>query len=214
MARQGGPWGAPHTYPHHARPGGGNGEIFWRGAAAAGIRARVGPVAIPNGRFGHRSHCIYRGFCLQGCKVNAKASPLITQVPDALAHGAEIRADCMVSKVVLDTAGRACGVRYFRGGVERFQRARMVAVAGYSIETPRLLLLSGERRHPEGLLNNCGQVGRYLVQPLDLILVRVQLLFREPAHRLHDQLLFVGEREVHYRSLAFRCPGIPMARPT
>jgi hypothetical protein len=42
----------------------------------------------------------------------------------------------MVSTVMLDETGRACGVRYFQGGVERFQRTRMVAVAGYSIETP------------------------------------------------------------------------------
>ncbi|MBV9661640.1 MAG: GMC family oxidoreductase [Acidimicrobiales bacterium] len=163
VAGQDWPWGDPHSYPHHAHPVGGNGEIFLRGAAAAGITARVGPVAIPNGRFGHRNHCIYRGFCLQGCKVNAKASPLITHIPDAIAHGAEVRAEAMVSAVVLDETGRACGVRYFRGGVEHFQRARMVAVAGYSIETPRLLLLSAERRYPDGLLNNCGQVGRYVM---------------------------------------------------
>ena len=77
----------------------------WCSSAAAralGIDVRVGPVAITNGRFGNRPHCIYRGFCLQGCKVNAKASPLITHIPDALAHGAEIRADCMVSRVVVD----------------------------------------------------------------------------------------------------------------
>ena len=53
---------------------------------------RVGPVGITNGAFGNRPHCIYRGFCLQGCKVNAKASPLITHVPDAIEHCAEIRA--------------------------------------------------------------------------------------------------------------------------
>ena len=94
VAGQDWPWGDPHPYPHHPHPVGGNGEIFLRGAKAAGIDARVGPVAIPNGRFGNRPHCIYRGFCLQGCKVNAKASPLITHIPDALAHGAEIRPDC------------------------------------------------------------------------------------------------------------------------
>ena len=54
---------------------------------------RVGPVAITNGVFGNRPHCIYRGFCLQGCKVNAKASPLVTHLPDAIEHGVEIRAD-------------------------------------------------------------------------------------------------------------------------
>jgi choline dehydrogenase-like flavoprotein len=157
------PWGDPHRYPQTAHPTGGQGEIFLRGCQRLGIIARVGPVAIANGRFGNRAHCIYRGFCLQGCKVNAKGSPLITHVPDALAHGAEVRANSMVSRVELDADGRASGVVYFKDGVERRQRARMVAVAGYSIETPRLLLNSAERRFPEGLCNRHDQVGRYVM---------------------------------------------------
>jgi choline dehydrogenase-like flavoprotein len=158
------PWGDPHSYPQRPHPVGGNGEIFLRGARAAGIAAKVGPVAISNGRFGNRPHCIYRGFCLQGCKVNAKASPLITHIPDALAHGAEVRPDSMVTGIAVDErTGRATGVHYVRGGVPRFQRAALVAVAGYSIETPRLLLNSASRRFPDGLCNDFDQVGRYLM---------------------------------------------------
>ncbi|MEU7062147.1 GMC family oxidoreductase [Streptomyces sp. NPDC046161] len=158
------PWGDPHAYPHAPHPVGGNGEVFLRGAAALGIEARVGPVAITNGRFGNRPHCIYRGFCLQGCKVNAKASTLITHVPDALAHGAEIRAHCMATAVVTDDDGRlATGVRYLHEGREHFQRARTVAVAGYAIETPRLLLNSASRRFPDGLCNDHDLVGRYVM---------------------------------------------------
>jgi choline dehydrogenase-like flavoprotein len=158
------PWGDPHSYPYRPHPVGGNGEIFLRGAKALGIDARVGPVAIANGRFGNRPHCIYRGFCLQGCKVNAKASPLITHIPDALAHGAEVRADAMVTSVEVDErTGEATGVHYVKGGVPRFQRARMVAIAGYSIETPRLLLNSASSRFPDGLCNDFDQVGRYLM---------------------------------------------------
>jgi choline dehydrogenase-like flavoprotein len=128
---------------------------------------RVGPVGITNGAFGHRPHCIYRGFCLQGCKVGAKASPLVTHLPDALAHGVEVRSDCMATQVVLDDAtGMARGVAYSpqeRPGEQRLQRARTVAVAGYSIETPRLLLNSVSRRFPRGLCNNEDQVGRYVM---------------------------------------------------
>jgi len=163
VAGQHWPWGDPHGYPQSPHPIGGNGLIFVRGAHKLGIDVRVGPVAITNGRFGHRDHCIYRGFCLQGCKVNAKASPLITHVPDALAHGAEVRPDSMVSRIAIDQTGRACGVHYLRDGVEHFQRARMVAVAGYSIETPRLLLNSASARFPDGLCNDYDQVGRYLM---------------------------------------------------
>ena len=158
------PWGDPHSYPHSPHPLGGNGLVMQKGCIAAGIPVRVGPVAITNGRFGNRPHCIYRGFCLQGCKVNAKASPLITHVPDALAHGAEVRGDCTVTRIVVDDdKGEATGVVYYRDGVERFQRARAVAVAGYAIETPRLLLLSATKRWPDGLGNEFDQVGRYVM---------------------------------------------------
>ncbi len=158
------PWGDPHRYPQTPHPMGGNGLIFQRGCLRRGIEVKVGPVAISNGRFGNRPHCIYRGFCLQGCKVNAKASPLITHVPDALAQGAEIRADAMVTAVAVDDQrGVATGVRYLANGIERFQRARMVAVAGYSIESPRLLLNSATKRWPAGLCNDFDQVGRYLM---------------------------------------------------
>jgi choline dehydrogenase-like flavoprotein len=163
VAGQDWPWGDPHAYPHSPHPIGGNGAAFVRGCSALGIEVRIGPVAIANGRFGNRPHCIYRGFCLQGCKVNAKGSPLITHVPDALAHGAEIRADCMVSAIELDHRGHATGVTYLHDGVEYRQRARVVVVSGYSIETPRLLLNSACPRFPDGLCNDFDQVGRYVM---------------------------------------------------
>lgn len=164
VAGQDWPWGDPHRYPHSPHPVSGNGLIALRGAEALGIDMRVGPVAIPNGRFGNRPHCIYRGFCIQGCKVNAKASPLITHIPDALAHGAEVRPDCHVSHIqVDDDAGCVTGVVYVHDGSLHRQRAQSVVVAGYSIETPRLLLLSASARYPDGLGNDHDHVGRHLM---------------------------------------------------
>jgi choline dehydrogenase-like flavoprotein len=163
VAGQDWPWGDPHGYSQSPHPISGNGLVFVKGCQKLGIDVKVGPVAIVNGRFGNRSHCIYRGFCLQGCKVNAKASPLITHVPDALAHGAEIRADSMVTKIEVGVDGRASGVTYVHAGVEYHQRTRAVAVAGYSIETPRLLLNSACKRFPDGLCNDYDLVGRYVM---------------------------------------------------
>jgi choline dehydrogenase-like flavoprotein len=164
VAGQPWPWGDPHDYPHAPHPVAGAAAKAWAGARAYGIEMRVGPVAITNGVFGNRPHCIYRGFCLEGCKVNAKASPLITHLPDAIEHGCEIRADAMVTRVELDDAnGRARGVAYVKDGVERLQRAAAVAVCGYAIETPRLLLNSHCRRHKNGLGNNADLVGRYVM---------------------------------------------------
>jgi choline dehydrogenase-like flavoprotein len=113
--------------------------------------------------FGNRPHCIYRGFCLQGCKVNAKASPLITHLPDALAHGVEVRADSHATRIEIDETGRCTGATFMHEGRERFQRAATVAVAGYSVETPRLLLNSTSARWPNGLANGHDQVGRYIM---------------------------------------------------
>jgi choline dehydrogenase-like flavoprotein len=157
------PWGDPHGYPHAPHPTAGAAAVAWQGARNYGIEMKVGPVAITNGVFGNRPHCIYRGFCLEGCKVNAKASPLITHFPDAIEHGCEVRADCMVTRIELGSDGRAAGVRYVCDGEERFQRADAVAVCGYAIETPRLLLNSASARHPHGLGNNGDLVGRYVM---------------------------------------------------
>ena len=41
------PWGDPHRYPHHPHPVGGNGEIFLRGARAAGHRGAGRPGRDP-----------------------------------------------------------------------------------------------------------------------------------------------------------------------
>jgi choline dehydrogenase-like flavoprotein len=166
VAGQNWPWGYPHTYPFSPHPISEAASVLWRGALKCGITMRVGPVGIVNGTFGNRPHCIYRGFCLQGCKVNAKASPYVTHLPDALAHGVEIRADCMAARVEIDQgSGKAIGVTYLHEGdtIERLQRAKVVALAGYSIETPRLLLNSATAGFPQGLCNNEDQVGRYVM---------------------------------------------------
>ena len=169
VAGQDWPWGHPHRYPFSPHPISGAAAKLREGALARGIETRVGPVGIVNGTFGNRPHCIYRGYCLQGCKVNAKASPFVTHLPDALAHNVEIRANSMALRVDIDDdTGRARGVVYAGsdttvGGAHRLQRARAVAVAGYSIETPRLLLASTSRRHPHGLGNNHDQLGRYVM---------------------------------------------------
>ena len=174
------PWGDPHGYPHAPHPISGAASVAWAGARKRGIEMRVGPVSITNGVFGNRPHCIYRGFCLQGCKVNAKASPLVTHLPDAIEHGVEVRADSTAIRVeVDDAASRVTGVTYVADGEERFQLADAVAVCGYAVETPRLLLNSTSRRFPHGLANNEDQVGRYvMVQGATQVAARFPELLR------------------------------------
>jgi choline dehydrogenase-like flavoprotein len=180
VAGQDWPWGDPHPYPHAPHPIAGAAAKAWEGARKYGIEMRVGPVSITNGVFGNRPHCIYRGFCLQGCKVNAKASPLITHMPDAIEHGVEVRADSMAVRIEIDEASGACsGVTYVAEDREEFQAADAVAVCGYAIESPRLLLNSTSRRFPYGLANGADLVGRYvMVQGATQVAARFPELMR------------------------------------
>ncbi len=187
------PWGDSHSYPYGPHPMGGVGDALVRGCSNLGIPVSAGgPVAILSGSRADRAHCIYRGFCIQGCKVGAKASTLVTHVPDALASGAEIRADSMVSRVHLGQNRRVTGVSYFdSAGREHFQKAKAVVVSGYAIETPRLLLNSACAGFENGLANSSGQVGRYLMaQAGNVILGRFDDLVRmykaPPAHALTE----------------------------
>jgi choline dehydrogenase-like flavoprotein len=76
--------------------------------------------------------------------------------------GAEIRDLSMAGRVEVGPDNRVTGVHYLREGKWHFQKARNVVVAGYAIETPRLLLNSATDRFPDGLANSSGLVGRYL----------------------------------------------------
>jgi choline dehydrogenase-like flavoprotein len=87
----------------------------------------------------------------------------VTWIPWAVQAGAEIRDLAMVGRIEMDDAGHATGVHYLREGVWQFQRARNVVVAGYAIETPRLLLMSANAAFPDGLANSSGLVGKNLM---------------------------------------------------
>ena len=189
------PWGDPHGYPYGPHPSGEIGNVLVRGCTKLGIRVSVGgPVAINAGARGDRPHCIYRGFCIQGCKVGAKASTLITHVPEALRYGAEVREHSMAFRIGMDGRNRTNGVHYYdREGREHFQRARAVIVCGYAIETPRLLLNSACPGHEAGLANSSGTVGRYLMaQAGNVVLGRFDNLIRmyktPPAHALSEDV--------------------------
>lgn len=213
------PWGDPHGHPYGPHPLGGVGDVLVRGCTRLGIRSVAGgPVAILSASHGDRPHCIYRGFCLQGCKVGAKASTLITHVPDAVTHGAEIRAHAMASRISLRDDGRVDGVAYIdRDGNEHFQKSRAVIVSGYAIETPRLLLNSACPGHRHGLANSSGTLGKYLMaQAGNVVAGRFDELIRlykaPPAHALSEEFYETDQRRGFARGFAVQTVGpLPVA---
>jgi choline dehydrogenase-like flavoprotein len=159
------PWGPKRPrYPYRAHELNAAGEVLARGAEAMGIAWAPTPLATVSAPRGQSPPCVYRGFCVSGCSTNAKQSALVTWIPRAVAAGAEIRDLAMVGKIETDArSGLATGVHYCREDRWRFQKARNVVVAGYAIETPRLLLNSANARYPDGLANSSGLVGRNLM---------------------------------------------------
>ena len=208
------PWGDPHGYPYGPHPMGACGDIMIKGCTKLGIRVSIGgPVAILAGSHGDRPHCIYRGFCIQGCKVGAKQSTLISHVPDALENGAEIRDNCMVSRVNMGKDGRVTGVTYFDpDGREMEQKAKAVIVCGYAIETPRLLLNSACSGFENGLANSSGTVGRYLMaQAGNVVPGRFRELVRmykaPPAHAMTEEFYETDPKRGFARGFAVQTVG-------
>lgn len=157
------PWGPKRPrYPYRAHEMNAAARVLARGCDSQGYAWTQTPLATVSAPRGESPPCVYRGFCTLGCSTNAKQSALVTWLPRALAAGAEIRDLAMVGRVETNAAGRATGLHYHREGRWRFQKARNVVVAGYAIETPRLLLMSANARFPEGLGNSSGLVGKYL----------------------------------------------------
>jgi choline dehydrogenase-like flavoprotein len=144
-------------------PGNNNFKVLEAGAKKLGYKeVHTGRMAINSQPRDGRGACQQIGFCFQGCKSGAKWSTLYAEIPKGEATGKlEVRPDSQVVKIEHDASGKATGVVYAdKDGNMQRQKARVVAVAGNSLESPRLLLNSASTMFPDGLANSSGQVGR------------------------------------------------------
>ncbi|MEX0761314.1 MAG: GMC family oxidoreductase [Dehalococcoidia bacterium] len=99
-----------------------------------------------------------------GCARKAKGSTDVTYWPEAMELGVEVRTRCRVSEITTDESGSVTGAAYFdRDGNQQHQSARAVVVACNGVGTPRMLLHSTSDRHPSGLANSSGMVGKNLM---------------------------------------------------
>jgi choline dehydrogenase-like flavoprotein len=112
-----------------------------------------------------RPACHYCGQCNRGCTANANfSSPGVLLRPALETGRLTLFTDAMAREVLTGPDGRARGVAYINKptGEDREVRARVVVLAASACETARLLLNSTSSRHPDGLANGSGAVGRYL----------------------------------------------------
>ncbi len=150
-------------------PGNNNYKVFEKGAHKLGYsKVSTGRMAINSEPRDGRGACQQIGFCFQGCKSGAKWSTLAAEIPKGEATGKlEVRPESFVQKIEHDASGKVTGVVYLDGkGVQQRQKARIVAVAGNSIESPRLLLNSASNMFKDGLANSSGQVGKNYMRHL------------------------------------------------
>ncbi|HEX5648147.1 MAG TPA: GMC family oxidoreductase, partial [Steroidobacteraceae bacterium] len=153
-------------YPMPPLPVKSSGVLFERGARKLGLHPFPAPMAIASVPYHDRPACQHCGFCIgYGCEMRAKSSALYTTLPEAEATGnCEIRPSSYVARIETGPAGRVTGVAYFDAQRrERFQKARAVAVCANGAESARLLLMSADAKHPDGLANSSGMVGRSLM---------------------------------------------------
>jgi choline dehydrogenase-like flavoprotein len=141
------------------------GEVWKKGFEAVGIRLTPAAVGMNSTAYKGRPACIYDGWCHVGCPIGALANPLVTYLADARKAGAELRAHATVTRVLTNPAGdKATGVEYVDARKEKqVQEASVVVLAAWSAQNPRLLLNSATDRHPKGLANASGLVGKYIM---------------------------------------------------
>ena len=164
------------AYPYHEPtmpplPFGKLGNTLAGGFEKLGWHWWPSDCAITSREYEGRAPCINLGSCLAGCAQGAKASTDITYWPEAQRKGVRVRTGCRVREITVRADGMADGVLYYdEEGKLQEQKAEIVVMASNGIGTPRLLLNSKSKQHPDGLANSSGLVGKNLMHhPVALI---------------------------------------------
>lgn len=112
-----------------------------------------------------RGQCFFCSQCNRGCTVYGDFSSSSVLIKPAIKTGnVDVIPSAMVREVLTNSEGLATGVSYVsKDDMMEYQvTGRSVILAASACESARLLLNSKSARHPNGLANNSGVVGKYL----------------------------------------------------
>lgn len=140
-------------------------HLIDRACAKLGIKATSARQAVITKAMNGRDACVYCGNCGRGCRGASNYASSYVQIFPAIATGrVTVLANSMARELVTDASGRVVAVSYIdkTSGQERQVRCRTVVLSAAAPESARLLLNSRSSRHPNGLGNSGGMVGKYL----------------------------------------------------
>jgi choline dehydrogenase-like flavoprotein len=159
--------GSPPRKPRHgpAQPPGKPGMKVVDGFEALGWHWWPSDNAILSRPKDGRLPCNSCGDCESGCPRGSIGTADVVYWPKAIASGVKLITNARVEQLTVDSRGLAAGAIYIdRLTDARHEvRARIVVLCANGIGTPRLLLLSAQAGHPDGLANSNGLVGTHLM---------------------------------------------------
>lgn len=140
-------------------------HLVYKACEKLGIRATSSRQAVITSAMNGRDACVYCGQCGRGCHGKSNYASSYVQIFPAMETGrVTVLANSMARELVTDGSGKVTAVSYIdkTTGEERQVRCRTVVLSAAAPESARLLLNSKSPRHPQGIGNSGGMVGKYL----------------------------------------------------
>lgn len=145
-------------------------ELFIKkGAAKAGVpvipgRGSVLTEALPDNK--DRQKCFNCGQCGRACRIygDFSSSSCLVIPAQKYTENLELTCNAMVREVLTNDEGLATGVSYINkeDGQEYQVSGKVIILAASACSSARIMLNSRSTRHPDGIANGSGLVGKYL----------------------------------------------------
>ncbi|MEM7276672.1 MAG: GMC family oxidoreductase [Pseudomonadota bacterium] len=156
---------AGDDYPMAPVPLFAQGKLIQNGFDKLGMHTAPLPLAVNSEVYNGRAPCIWDGWCDAGCPIGALANPQTVYLPIATSNKAVIHTDTTVTRLLTDASGEKIDAVEVvtKNGTRKRLSADVIVLAAFSVQNPRILLASANDRHPEGLANSSGTLGRYMM---------------------------------------------------
>ncbi|MEJ7770203.1 MAG: GMC family oxidoreductase, partial [Chitinophagaceae bacterium] len=139
--------------------------LIKKGAEKRGVKIIPARLSIITKSLGDRPACHFCSQCGRGCATYSNfSSPGVLLRPALKTGKLQIATGAMAREVIMNDQGKAVGISYVdTTTLQEYQvNGKVVILAASTGETARLLLNSKSSRHPNGLSNGSGVVGKYI----------------------------------------------------